>query len=240
MAETIQLSSTDGDMGLYVARPDIQAKAAVVVVQEAFGVNDHIEDVTRRFAAEGYLAVSPHLFHRSGDPRLGYTDISQVMPHMQALSEAGLSADLDATLEYLSGEGYALGQIGIVGFCMGGTVAFVASTRYALGAGVSFYGGGIAEGRFGFPAQTDIAADLKCPWLGLYGDQDQSIPVGDVEILRAAVSGTGVDTDVVRYAQAGHGFNCDSRESYHEASAKDAWGRCVGWFASHLGAGADA
>lgn len=236
MVETVQLSTTDGDMGLYVARPDTQAKAAVVVVQEAFGVNDHIEDVTRRFAAEGYLAVSPHLFHRSGDPKFGYTDISQVMPHMQALSEAGITADLDATLEYLTGQGYSSNRIGIVGFCMGGTVAFAASTRYELGAGVSFYGGGVTEGRFGFPAQTEIATDLKCPWLGLYGDLDQSIPVEDVEALREAVSRSAVDTEVVRYGEAGHGFHCDSRESYHDASAKDAWGRCLGWFASHLGA----
>lgn len=234
MPDTVQLNTTDGEMGLYVARPATTATAAVLVIQEAFGVNDHIEDVTRRFASEGYLAVSPHLFHRSGDPKLSYSDISQVMPHMQALSSDGIANDLDASLEFLGGEGFGPGRVGIVGFCMGGTVAFVAATRYALGAAVSFYGGGIAEGRFGLPAQADVAGDLKCPWLGLYGDLDQSIPVAEVETLREAASSSDVKTEVVRYAEAGHGFHCDARDSYHEASAKDAWQRCLSWFSENL------
>jgi carboxymethylenebutenolidase len=234
MPDTVQIDTADAKMGLYMARPATAAKAAVVVIQEAFGVNDHIEDVTRRFAGEGYLAVSPHLFHRSGDPKLSYEDISQVMPHMQALSSEGIANDLDATLDFLAKEGLEANQIGIVGFCMGGTVAFIAATRYPLGAAVSFYGGGIAQGRFGLPAQTDVAGDLKCPWLGLYGDLDQSIPVAEVETLRQAAARSGVRTEVVRYADAGHGFHCDARDSYHEASAKDAWGCCLSWFSDNL------
>jgi len=234
MPDTVLLNTTDGEMGLYVARPATTAKAAVVVIQEAFGVNDHIEDVTRRFASEGYLAVSPHLFHRSGDPKLSYSDISQVMPHMQALSSEGLAKDLDSTLEYLAKEGFEARHVGIVGFCMGGTVTFVAATRYALGAAVSFYGGGITQGRFGLPAQADVAGDLKCPWLGLYGDLDQSIPVAEVETLREATARSEVKTEVVRYADGEHGFHCDARASYHEASAKDAWRRCLSWFSENL------
>jgi carboxymethylenebutenolidase len=234
MPDTVLLNTTDGEMGLYVARPATTAKAAVVVIQEAFGVNDHIEDVTRRFASEGYLAVSPHLFHRSGDPKLSYSDISQVMPHMQALSSEGLAKDLDSSLEYLAKEGFEARRVGIVGFCMGGTVTFVAATRYSLGAAVSFYGGGITQGRFGLPAQADVAGDLKCPWLGLYGDLDQSIPVAEVETLREAAARSEVKTEVVRYADAEHGFHCDARASYHEASAKDAWRRCLSWFSENL------
>ena len=98
MSTTVTVSTPEGDMPLYDAEPEGTPGAAVIVIQEAFGVNDHIEDVTRRFATEGYRAVAPHLFHRSGDPALGYDDIQQVMPHMQAVTEAGLAHDLDATL----------------------------------------------------------------------------------------------------------------------------------------------
>lgn len=237
MAKTVQLGTRDGDMALYDAAPEGPAGAAVIVIQEAFGVNGHIEDVTRRFAAQGYRAVSPHLFHRTGDPVLAYDDISQVMPHMRGVSVEGLGADLDATLEYLAGEGFQSRRVGIVGFCMGGTVAFVAAARYPLGAAVSFYGGGIASGRFGFPPQPEMAPGLQAPWLGLYGDQDHGIPVEEVEQLEATASKAPVATEVVRYPDAGHGFHCDARDSYHRPSAEDAWKRTLEWFGRHLTAG---
>jgi carboxymethylenebutenolidase len=221
-------------MPLYDAEPEGSAGAAVIVIQEAFGVNDHIEDVTRRFATEGYRAVSPHLFHRSGDPALGYDDIQKVMPHMQAVTEAGLASDLDATLSYLADAGFESNQVGIVGFCMGGTVAFLAATRYPLGAAVTFYGGGIASGRFGTPSQIELAPDLVAPWLGLYGDLDQGIPVEEVEALREAAAKASVPTEVVRYQEAEHGFHCDARSSFHPPSSQDAWQRTLAWFQSYL------
>ncbi len=235
MPETVSVSTPDGEMGLYDAAPDGDPKGAVIVVQEAFGVNDHIEDVTRRLAAARYRAVAPHLFHRTGDPTLPYEDLSQVMPHMQALSEKGIGDDLDATLAYLAGAGFAAGNVGIVGFCMGGTVAFFAGVRHPLGAAVSFYGGGVGEGRFGYPSQVEAAAKLQSPWLGLYGDRDQSIPVEEVEQLRQAAGGAKVPTEVVRYAGAEHGFHCEARPSYHAPSAEDAWRRTLDWFGRHLG-----
>jgi carboxymethylenebutenolidase len=144
MPTTAGVSTRDGDMGLYDAEPQGTAKAAVIVIQEAFGVNDHIEDVTRRFAAQGYRAVSPHLFHRTGDVVLGYNDLDKVMPHFGAVTDGGLTNDLDATLAYLSASGFESSRVGIVGFCMGGSVAFYAAVRYPLGAAVTYYGGGIA------------------------------------------------------------------------------------------------
>src|ERR1700733_9101466 len=122
MPETLFVDLEGEEMALYDAEPDGLARGAVIVIQEAFGVNNHIEDVCRRFAREGYRTVAPHLFHRSGDPVLDYSNIEKGMPHMQALTEAGLSADLSATLEYLTSRGFDFSQIGIVGFCMGGTV----------------------------------------------------------------------------------------------------------------------
>ncbi|MHB1710679.1 MAG: dienelactone hydrolase family protein [Acidimicrobiales bacterium] len=221
-------------MPLYDAEPEGTARAAVMVIQEAFGVNEHIEDVTGRFSAAGYRAVSPHLFHRSGDPVLGYGDIDKVMPHMGALSKAGLLSDLDATLAHLAGAGFEPSRIGIVGFCMGGTVSFLAAARYALGAAVTFYGGGVAEGRFGMPPLVEMAPGLQTPWLGLYGDLDQGIPVTQVESLRQAVATAPVPTEIVRYKDAGHGFHCDARDAYHQASADDAWQRTLDWFEQHL------
>lgn len=234
MASTVELDTTDGPMALYEAEPEHGASRAVIVVQEAFGVNDHIEDVSRRFAAEGYRAVAPHVFHRTGDPVLDYTSIEKVMPHIQALDEQGLVTDLDATLAHLSASGVAPSQVGTVGFCMGGTVSFLAATRYPLVASVTFYGGGISEGRFGLPPLVELASRLQTPWLGLFGDTDQGIPIADVEALRSAVGGAKVATEIVRYPEAGHGFHCDMRPSFHEASATDAWRRTVEWFARHL------
>jgi carboxymethylenebutenolidase len=223
-------------MELYDVEPDGAPRGAVIVLQEAFGVNDHIEDVTRRFAQAGYRSVAPHLFHRSGDPALDYGNFEKIMPLMQALTEAGLLEDLDVTLDYLAGAGFVASRVGVVGFCMGGSVTFLAAARRALGAAVTFYGGGVGEGRFGMPPLVDLAPGLKTPWLGLFGDEDQGIPVDQVEALRTAAATASVPTEIVRYAGAGHGFHCDARpDSYHETSATDGWRRTLDWFESYLG-----
>ena len=153
------------------------------------------------------------------------------MPQMQALTEAGLLEDLDASLAHLAAAGFPAPAVGVVGFCMGGSVAFLAAARRALGAAVTFYGGGVAEGRFGMPPLVEMAPGLATPWLGLFGDEDQGIPVDQVEALRTAAAPAGVDTEIVRYADAGHGFHCDARpDSYHRAAAEDGWRRTLDWF----------
>jgi carboxymethylenebutenolidase len=219
---------------LSVHEPAGDAKGGIIVVQEAFGVNDHIEDIARRFAQEGWLAVAPHLFHRSGDPRLGYDDISAVMPHMRQLTPEGVLEDIDAALAHLDKAGITLRRTGIVGFCMGGTIALVTAVRRDVGAAVTFYGGGVSEGRFGFGPLVDEAPGLRAPWLGLYGDLDKGIPVADVEQLRSAAASSGQPTDVIRYPEAGHGFHCDERGDYHPTSARDAWQRTLRWFEQYL------
>ena len=206
----------------------------MVVVQEAFGVNDHIEEIARRFAAEGWLTVAPHLFHRTGDPTFGYDDFSVVAPHMQALTAEGVLADIDAALDHLTARGIPPERTGVVGFCMGGTVALVTAARRPVGAAVTFYGGGVTEGRFGFPPLVEEATRLRAPWLGLYGDLDEGIPVDGVERLRKAAAGSGQTTEIVRYPEAGHGFHCDQRSSYEAKSAEDAWVRTLAWFNEHL------
>ena len=231
----ITLDTSDGPMDLYEARPDGTPIGAVIVIQEAFGINDHIQDVTRRFAAEGYHAVAPALFHRAGGGTAPYDDFSKVMPLFRGLTDDGTLVDVDAAAEHLRSAGFRDAQIGIVGFCFGGRVTFLVAVRRALGASVGFYGGSIVTAR-GLPLQPLIgeSGDLKTPWLGLFGDEDASIPVVDVEELRSALESAPVPTEIVRYPGAGHGFHCEERDSYHEASAKDGWARTLDWFRSHL------
>ena len=232
---TITLDTPDGPMDLFEARPDGDARGAVIVIQEAFGVNDYIEQVARNLAAEGYHAVAPHLFHRAGGGTVPYGDFSKVIEKYQSLDDDGILRDVDATLEYLRKEGWADGHIGIVGFCFGGRVTFLVAARRHLGAAVGFYGGGIVTARFPqFPPLIDEAATLKTAWLGFFGDLDQSIPVDDIEQLRSALDKAPVDHEVVRYANAGHGFHRFVGDDHVPDAADDAWGRTLGWFAKHL------
>ncbi|HYV60809.1 MAG TPA: dienelactone hydrolase family protein [Acidimicrobiia bacterium] len=236
-ARTLELDTAHGPMPLYEARPDGDARGAVIVIQEAFGVNAHIEDVTRRFADTGYHAVAPHLFHRAGGGTAPYDDFSKVLPLYEHLDDAGILVDVDATREHLHAEGWDDARIGIVGFCFGGRVTFLVALRRSLGAAVGFYGGGIVTARFPqFPPLVEEATGLRTPWLGLFGDRDQSIPVEDVEQLREALQAAPVPTDIVRYPDAAHGFHCDIRDAYHETAAKDAWTRTLAWFDAHLAA----
>ena len=228
---TITLPTADGPMDLYDAVPENPNGAAVIVIQEAFGVNDHIEDVTRRVAAEGYRAVAPHIFHRAGGGTAPYGDFSKVLPLFEGLSDEALIVDVDATLAYLREQGFTDAKVGIVGFCMGGRVTFLVALERTLGASVGFYGGGIVTGRFPqFPPLVERAVSLQTPWLGLFGDLDQSIPVEDVETLKKALTDASVESDIVRYADAEHGFHCDARPSYNAEASKDAWARTLRWF----------
>lgn len=235
---TIELQTPDGPMGLYEATPvgDAVPERAVIVIQEAFGVNEHIQSVADRFAAEGYVAVAPELFHRAGGGTAPYDDFSKVLPLFAGLDDTALLVDVDATIEHLRGKGFDPAQIGIVGFCMGGRVTFLVAAERALGAAVGFYGGGIVTSRFPqLPPLIDKAGSMKTPWLGLFGDLDESIPVDDVVQLDKALSEAGADYEVVRYAGAGHGFHCDARpDHYNDNAAKDAWNRTLAWFAEHL------
>jgi carboxymethylenebutenolidase len=232
---TLVIDTADGPMELYEALPDGEARGAVVVVQEAFGVNDHIKDVTRRFAAVGYHAVAPSFFHRAGGGTGSYDDFATVLPLYEGLTDDGILMDADAAFGHLRAAGFTDAQIGTVGFCFGGRVTFLIAVERALGAAVGFYGGGIVHARFPqFPALVDRTPALKTPWLGLFGDKDKGIPVEDVESLRTALADASVDGEIVRYADAEHGFHCDVRPAYNAAAAADGWDRTLAWFGDHL------
>ncbi|MGH7859208.1 MAG: dienelactone hydrolase family protein [Candidatus Binatia bacterium] len=234
-AGTIDVETPDGVMALYEARPDGRARGAVVVVQEAIGVDDHLKDVVRRFAAEAYHAVAPDLYHRLGGGTMPYDDRSRAKEMLKSLTDETMLVDVEVAREH-HGSRWSDEKVGIVGFCMGGRVAFLAALRRPFGASVTFYGGGIITQRNPlWPPLVGEAAALRAPWLGLFGDRDEVIPVEDVERLREATRAASVATEVVRYPDAGHGFHCDERPDYHEPSAKDAWRRMLDWFGRHLG-----
>jgi len=229
----ITIDTDDGAMAAFEALPEGEAKGAVVVVQEAFGVTSHICDVAQRLADDGWRALAPSFFHRQGSPVIDYDDLASVMPVMGQLTEAGLRTDLEASFDYL---GTPNEKIGVVGFCMGGTVTFYAATLRPLGAAVTFYGGGVDVGRFGLPPLVELAPHLQTPWLGCYGDLDKGISVESVEQLRAAAAKAPVPTEVVRYPDADHGFHCDDRPAvFNPTAAHDAWERTLQWFDQHLG-----
>ncbi len=219
---------------VYVAG-NTDSRRAVIVIQEAFGVNDHIRSVADRFADAGYFVVAPHLFHRDGSPVIAYDDFPSAMKVMGNLNKEGLTNDLKATTDFLTTVGYSAPNIGIVGYCMGGTVTFCAATTGTVGAAASFYGGGVETGRFGLAPLVELAPSLACPWLGLYGDLDSGIPVEQVEHLRDAAATSSQLTEIVRYADGDHGFHCDARpQVYNPIAAADAHQRTIDFFAAQL------
>jgi carboxymethylenebutenolidase len=211
------------------------APHALIVLQEAFGVNDHIREVTERFAGAGYYAVAPELFHRTGSQEVAYDNFPEAMTAMAELNKQGLTEDLLQTSQFLQEAGFPVASTAIVGFCMGGSVSFYAGTLDIVSAAASFYGGGVATGRFGLPSLLELAPELTSAWIGLYGDLDKGIPVDQVEELRAAVAATGRVYELIRYPDADHGFHCDGRPAvYNAAAASDAYQRTLDFFASNL------
>jgi carboxymethylenebutenolidase len=221
-------------MRLYEAVP-LSPRAAVNVVQEAFGVNGHIEDITRRLAEKSYHAVAPDLFHRTGGGTVPYEALDQIPPLLQVLTDAGLLRDIDAVLDHLNGTGFGPQGVGIVGFCMGGRVTFLVALSRRVGAAVTFYGGGIVNTLLpGAPALVERANELQTPWLGLFGDLDAVIPVDGVERLRQSLGAVSTPWEIVRYPHADHGFHCDERPSYNADASADAWDRTQRWLDAHL------
>jgi len=233
--EFVTLSVNDGTtMRAYVAHPDCNPRAGLLVFQEAFGVNAHIRDVTERFAREGYLAISPELFHRTA-PGLeaGYTNFGEVMPHMQALKDSALAADIQAAYQWLKdGEAKNL-PVGATGYCMGGRTSVLAALTVPLACAVSYYGGGIAAGGM-FPPLTDRLKDLKAPTMYFWGGLDAHIGGDAVRAVEDALSAAKKDYVNVVFSSADHGFFCDARASYNAVAARQAWALTLEFFNVHL------
>lgn len=207
----------------------------VLVVQEIFGVHEHIRDICRRLALEGYLAVAPELYFRQGDPA-DYDDIPTLFNELvSTVPDAQVLADLDHVANWASRHGGDMRNMAVTGFCWGGRITWLyAAHNPQLKAAVAWYGKLVGEKTLKQPKQpVDVAVDLNAPVLGLYGGQDESIPQEGIETMRQALRAANAKAEIVVYPDAGHAFNADYRPSYHEESAKDAWQRMLAWFREH-------
>lgn len=228
----VDLKISDGTtMAAYVARPQKAGKnPGILVFQEAFGVNAYIRDVTERLAREGFTAIAPELFHRTGPGFEGsYTDFPAVQPHTSRLTNEGLEVDIKAAYEWLKGDSQTDPQkIFSVGFCMGGRVSFFADTIVPLSASVSFYGGGIAQGLL------DRAKNLHGPILLFWGGLDKHILPEHTRAVEDALRAAGKEYGNVTFSYADHGFFCDARASYNELASKQAWPMALEFLRYHL------
>ena len=217
----LQLRAADGHtFSSYLARPNGLARGSIVVVQEIFGVTGHIERVTDQFAAEGYLAIAPAVFDRQQrGVNLAYDEagIAQGVGYMQRADFGQVMTDLQAAIDAVA----HAGAVGMVGYCWGGLVTYLAGSRTSIAAGVAYYGGGIT----GF-----LEPVPRCPMQFHFGEQDAHIPLRDVEKIRAAFPQGEYHT----YG-AGHGFNCTDRASHDAAAAHLAFARTKEFFSKHLG-----
>jgi carboxymethylenebutenolidase len=222
----ITLNLVDGTaMRAYVARPqDTNPHNGLLVYQEAFGVNGHIRDVTERFARQGYLAISPELFHRTAPGFEGaYNNFESAMPHVRALTHENLEADVRAAYQWLQAEPGTQGrQIACVGFCMGGRVAFLTNAVLAVSASISFYGGGIAPNPFS-PGLLDRAGDLHAPQMLFWGGLDKHLGPEQTRAVTESLRAAGKPFVHVEFSDADHGFFCDARPSYNPNAARQAW-----------------
>ena len=204
----------------------------VLVVQEIFGVHEHIRDICRRLALEGYLAVAPELYFREGDPN-EYTDIPTLFKELVSkVPDTQVLADLDHAANWAARNGGDIRRMGITGFCWGGRISWLyAAHNPQLRAAVAWYGRVMGDKTMKQQKHPiDIAVDLSAPVLGLYGGQDESIPLESVEQMRQAIHAANAKAEIIVYPEAGHAFNADYRPSYHAESAKDGWARMLAWF----------
>lgn len=227
-----------GDFKLPAYRAASAGKAnapVVLVVSEIFGVHEHIADVARRFAKQGYCAIAPELFVRQGDAG-SYGEIAKLMQEVIAkVPDAQVMGDLDATVAWARGQGADVSKLAITGFCWGGRIVWLYSAHNpALKAGVAWYGRLVGPATPLSPAHpVDLAGKLGAPVLGLYGGQDAGIPLDTVEKMKAALaagSAAARRSEFVVYPDAPHAFHADYRPSYRKDAAEDGWKRCLAWF----------
>jgi carboxymethylenebutenolidase len=234
-AGEVRIPTAEGPIGGYRAMPATGTGfGTVLVVQEIFGVHEHIKDVCRRFAKASFCAIAPELFQRQGDVKT-MTDIPAIIRDVVSkVPDSQVMRDLDAATAFVKAEGRAnTDKLGVTGFCWGGRITWLyAAHNPGLKAGVAWYGRVVGQPSENTPRHPiDIAKDLKAPVLGLYGAADSGIPNDTVEQMRAAIAGG--KSEIVLYPEMPHAFHADYRPSFREAAARDGWARCVGWFTRH-------
>ena len=233
-AGDVSIPTADSRIPAYRAMPKSgKSFPVVLLVQEIFGVHEHIKDICRRFAKLGYMAVAPELYARQGDVSK-LTDIQEIIAKVVSkVPDAQVMSDLDAATDWAakSGKGDTR-RLGITGFCWGGRITWLyAAHNPKLKAGVAWYGRLVGQASALQPKYPiDIAGSLHAPVLGLYGGKDQGIPLDTVEQMRAALKAAKNPSEIVVYPDAGHAFNADYRPSYNQEAAEDGWKRLQQWF----------
>lgn len=235
-AGEIKVTVKDGQMPAYYARPDKGDKFPIVlVVQEIFGVHEHIKDVCRRFAKAGYLAVAPELYARQGDPsKYTMAEVQKLVSEIVSkVPDAQVMSDLDAAYDWAvkSGKGDA-DKLAVTGFCWGGRITWLYTAHQPkVKAGGAWYGRVVGQASDLQPKHPiDIAKDLKAPVLGLYGGADSGIPNDTVEKMREAIKAAGGKSEIILYPDTPHAFYADYRPSYRKEQAEDAWKKLMAWF----------
>ena len=231
-AGEVKIPTKDGEMPAYRAMPAGKTGlGTVLVVQEIFGVHEHIKDVCRRLAKAGYLAVAPELYARQGDPSK-YTEIPKLVSELVTkVPDAQVMADLDAAAAWAAKDGGDAGKLAVTGFCWGGRIVWMyAAHNPKLKTGVAWYGPVARAYHAGDKTALDVAASIKQPMLGLYGAADGGIPNDTVEKMRAALKAAGnASSELVLYPDMPHAFHADYRPSYRKEAAEDGWKRLLAW-----------
>lgn len=234
-AGMVSVKVAGGDMPAYRAKPANRANPPVILVcQEVFGVHEHIKDMCRRFAKAGAEAIAPDYYFRGGD-LTKLTDTAQILPIVNAKTDAELFADLDATVAWAKADGGNTSRLGITGWCRGGRTTWMYSAHNPnLKAGVAWYGPPEGPTSAAMPKQPiDIVKDVKCPVLGLYGAADAGISPASVKKMEDALDAAKKTVEFRVYPGAPHGFNADYRTSYNKDAAEDGWRLATGWFKKH-------
>jgi carboxymethylenebutenolidase len=238
--ERVSIPVGAASMPAYLAKPKAPGPhPGVIVWMEIFGVNSHIRDVAERVAREGYVVVAPNFFHRTNATiEVGYDEAGMAagIAEMGKLDADQMIADARATVAWLRARPDTTDKIGVMGFCIGGHMTYLTAAETDVAAAASFYGGGIAapKGPGGKPAPIHRTNQIRGRIVTLFGGKDAMIPDAQVNAIRSALAEHGIRHEVVVYEGADHGFFCDQRATYHEASAKDAWSRVKQLFASEL------
>ena len=224
-----------GEMPVYFARPEKAKNPPVILVaMEIFGVHEYIKDVARRLAKAGALAIAPDYYFRTGEDLTKITEIPKLIPIVNKKPDAELLADLDATVAWAKAQGGNTRRLGIMGFCRGGrTVWEYTAHNKNLKAAVAFYGTLVdppALKAIWPKSPTELAAEMKAPVLGLYGDADQGIPVAQVEAMKKALADAKKTAEFKIYPGAPHAFHADYRPSYRKEAAEDGWKMTLAWF----------
>ncbi|MCW3476636.1 dienelactone hydrolase family protein [Limobrevibacterium gyesilva] len=232
-AGEVKIPTADGELPGYFAKPQGAGPFPIVLVnEEIFGVHDYIKDTCRRFAKLGYAAIAPEVYARLGDLSK-MTDVGQIFSQIVSKApDATLMSDLDAAVKYAAAHGGDPNRLGVTGFCRGGRNTWLyAAHNPALKAAVAWYGPVVGTPTAIQPkTPMDIAGELKCPLLGLYGGKDTGIKVDDVQAAAAKARASDGIVEIVVYPDAPHGFHADYRPSYRAEDAADGWKRLQAWF----------